>query len=218
MSSWRQTFKRMNHEERVGVCVCACVCGCVGLPLPATLPRHCLHYCWSSQVPMLLQCECVTTLLWFQWLQYVFSKRCTSMMRFNCGNRKSKPPRAPRLQGTIYLSILYPPWLPGQKGQCHKPLWQYAVVLWTDLDRGCWDGHKMPTGWTFALQPCKMILNVCQDQAELRGNYDRLCILCNYILIIAFVTAIVVNVVVVAVVVDVLVFVTILWLLWLYCY
>jgi hypothetical protein len=55
-----------------------------------------------------------------------------------------------------------------------------------------------------------MILNVCQDQAELRGNYDRLCILCNYILIIAFVTAIVVNVVVVAVVVDVLVFVTIL--------
>ena len=22
MSSWRQTFKRMNHEERVGVCVC----------------------------------------------------------------------------------------------------------------------------------------------------------------------------------------------------
>ena len=109
-------------------------------------------------------------------------------MRFKCGNRKSKPPRAPRLQGTIYLSILYPPWLPGQKGQCHKPLWQYAVVLWTDLDRGCWDGHKMPTGWTFALQPCKTILfrdvsNVCQDQAELRGNYDRLCISCNYILI-----------------------------------
>lgn len=36
----------MNHEECVGVCVC--VCGWVGIPLPATLPRHCLHYCWSS--------------------------------------------------------------------------------------------------------------------------------------------------------------------------
>ena len=183
MSSWRQTFKRMNHEECVGVCVFA---GVSEFHYPQHYPD--IAYIFAGQVPMLLQCECVTTLLWFQWLQYVFSKRCTSMMRFKCGNRKSKPPRAPRLQGTIYLSILYPPWLPGQKGQCHKPLWQYAVVLWTDLDRGCWVGHKMPTGWTFALQPCKTILfrdvsNVCQDQAELRGNYDRLCISCNYILI-----------------------------------
>lgn len=205
------------------MCRCVCMCLWVGgnsttRNITQTLPTLLLvkSQCFSSASAWLH---------YFDFSDYSMSFQKDALLWWDSivATAKVKPPRAPSLQGTIYLSILYPPWLPGQKGQCHKPLWQYAVVLWTDLDRGCWDGHKMPTGWTFALQPCKMILfldvwHVCQDQVELSGNYDRLCISCNYILISAFVTAIVVNVVVVVVVIDVLVFVTILWLLCLYCY
>ena len=110
MCRWRQAFKRMKHEE------CVYVCGSVGIPLPATLPRHCLHHCLSSPFASPVWVRDYITLISVT-IRYVLSKSATSLIGSKCSNRKSEPPRPPRLQGTrtIYLSHLSYILAPGAK-------------------------------------------------------------------------------------------------------